>query len=294
MARRRSRSSADEAADALGDLLMLTPWWAGPLLALGFYVVVRFVAPLLFSAASEPAQAVLGGLCPILAPLVAVLVLVIWVVAEIKKSSRRRLLDSRSDVESLRSLSWQEFEQLVGEAYRRQGYAVTESGGGGPDGGVDLVLTRDGEKTLVQCKQWRTWTVGVKIVRELYGVMAAEGAAEGIVVTCGRFTSEARAFGKDKPLELVDGSALWKLVVAVKTSAAARPVQAAQVCERASTTASPDANPDAGAKQPDCPKCGAPMVLRTARKGRAAGSQFYGCSRYPQCRGIRTLEARAS
>ncbi len=35
-----------------------------------------------------------------------------------------------------------------------------------------------------------------------------------------------------------------------------------------------------------CPKCGAPMVLRTARQGPRAGKQFYGCSRFPACHGI--------
>lgn len=37
---------------------------------------------------------------------------------------------------------------------------------------------------------------------------------------------------------------------------------------------------------PDCPKCGSSMVLRTAKKGRNRGGQFYGCSKYPACRGI--------
>ena len=37
---------------------------------------------------------------------------------------------------------------------------------------------------------------------------------------------------------------------------------------------------------PLCPKCGAPMVLRTAKRGERAGKQFYGCSMYPKCRGI--------
>lgn len=35
-----------------------------------------------------------------------------------------------------------------------------------------------------------------------------------------------------------------------------------------------------------CPRCGAPMVKRTAKKGENAGQEFYGCSRFPQCRGI--------
>ena len=33
-----------------------------------------------------------------------------------------------------------------------------------------------------------------------------------------------------------------------------------------------------------CPKCGAPLVLRTAKKGSNAGNQFYGCSAFPKCR----------
>ena len=134
------------------------------------------------------------GLARTMAPFGAALVVLIWVIAEIKKYSRRRTLESCSNIDSLRALSWQEFEQLVGEAYRRRGFVVAESGGGGPDGGVDLVLTRNGVKTLVQCKQWRTWKVGVKIVRELYGVMTAEGAGQGIVATCGSFTADAKAF----------------------------------------------------------------------------------------------------
>jgi four helix bundle suffix protein len=37
---------------------------------------------------------------------------------------------------------------------------------------------------------------------------------------------------------------------------------------------------------PACPKCGKPMVLRTARTGKNAGQQFWGCSAYPDCKGV--------
>jgi four helix bundle suffix protein len=46
---------------------------------------------------------------------------------------------------------------------------------------------------------------------------------------------------------------------------------------------------DIFATAPTCPTCGKPMVLRTARKGRSAGSQFWGCSGYPDCKGTRPL-----
>ncbi len=41
---------------------------------------------------------------------------------------------------------------------------------------------------------------------------------------------------------------------------------------------------------PNCPVCGKPMRQRTARQGPNAGSPFWGCTRYPVCRGIRKIE----
>jgi len=38
-----------------------------------------------------------------------------------------------------------------------------------------------------------------------------------------------------------------------------------------------------------CPKCGGPMILRETKKGPHAGKQFYGCSRFPNCRGITAI-----
>ena len=47
---------------------------------------------------------------------------------------------------------------------------------------------------------------------------------------------------------------------------------------------------DGGDKAPDCPTCGERMVLRTARQGKQAGTQFWGYSGYPECKGTRKLE----
>jgi restriction system protein len=37
---------------------------------------------------------------------------------------------------------------------------------------------------------------------------------------------------------------------------------------------------------PPCPECSKPLVLRTAKSGKNAGRQFWGCSAYPDCRGV--------
>jgi four helix bundle suffix protein len=36
---------------------------------------------------------------------------------------------------------------------------------------------------------------------------------------------------------------------------------------------------------PKCPQCGDLMALRTARQGKGQGSQFWGCTAYPNCKG---------
>lgn len=48
---------------------------------------------------------------------------------------------------------------------------------------------------------------------------------------------------------------------------------------------------DANDLVPSCPKCGRPMVLRTARRGVNAGKEFWGCSEFPRCRGTVQLES---
>lgn len=110
---------------------------------------------------------------------------------------------------AIRSLTWHEFERMTGEAFRRQGYSVKETKKG-PDGGIDLVLNRQSELFLVQCKQWKAQRVSVQIVRELYGVMAAQGAAGGFVVTSGAFTADAKKFSQGTNIQLVDGQKLTR------------------------------------------------------------------------------------
>ena len=67
---------------------------------------------------------------------------------------------------------------------------------------------------------------------------------------------------------------------------------AARIEERARQrrTGQADSTNQAELKTPVCPKCGEPMALRTARKGAKAGSQFWGCCGYPECKGTRQID----
>ena len=48
---------------------------------------------------------------------------------------------------------------------------------------------------------------------------------------------------------------------------------------------------DQAGPAPACPRCGADMVLRTARRGANQGNQFWGCSTFPKCRSTIALES---
>lgn len=178
-------------------------------------------------------------------------------------------------------MSWQEFEQLVGEYFRRKGFAVEETGGGGVDGGVDLVVTLGKDRYLVQCKQWKAMRVGVATVRELYGVMAAQGAAGGFVVTSGAFTDEARRFAEGREIDIITGDQLTEMI------RAARPMSAAATAKITASPKTVDTVAPSPKTVPACPQCGTGMVLRAARKGGNAGSSFWGCPQFPKCRGTR-------
>ena len=57
---------------------------------------------------------------------------------------------------------------LVGEIYRRRGFSVEISNATGSDGGIDLVLSRDDERVLVQCKNWKGSKVSAREIREFF------------------------------------------------------------------------------------------------------------------------------
>ena len=95
---------------------------------------------------------------------------------------------------------------------------MTCSNDGGADGGIDLILRKDGQTTLVQCKQWQNRQVGVKIVREMYGLLLHHHAAAVKIVALGNYTPDARRFAQDKPIELIHGGDLLATVRKVQTS----------------------------------------------------------------------------
>ena len=107
------------------------------------------------------------------------------------------------------SLSGTEFERELGDLFKRNGWEVQWTPASG-DEGVDLILRKDGKKTVVQCKAHKA-PVGPAIVRELYGSMVASGADNAILACTGGFTRGVWEFAEDKPIELISASDLMEM-----------------------------------------------------------------------------------
>lgn len=185
------------------------------------------------------------------------------------KRRRAKLLaetEKRADTAPLQQLTWREFEQLVGAHFERLGYMVSFTPDGA-DGGVDVIARKGSEIFLVQCKQWRATQVGVSVVRELLGMMAAFGATGAFVVSTGAFSNDAKALGDGRNIELIDANNLLNSAPPNQIPSASLPAQSLRQ------------------SAPGCPKCASVMVRRVARQGANKGQAFYGCGTYPQCRG---------
>src|SRR5438093_3412617 len=113
----------------------------------------------------------------------------------------------------LDALDGHEFENVVDRLLTKMGFSIH---GRQPaaDGGIDMVAVRDepltGGKYIIQCKRFSS-TVGVSVVRDLYGVVHAEHANKGILITTSSFSPSAMEFAEGKPLELLDGTRLQVL-----------------------------------------------------------------------------------
>lgn len=192
--------------------------------------------------------------------------------AETQASAGAAAIDSRPltwSLELLQSLEWKRFEELCAGYFEAAGGFRARATPLGADGGIDIYLYAPTEPKpvgVVQCKAWNAYPVGVKLIRELYGVMAAEKARIGIFITTGDYTAEARTFAAHKHLQLLNGEALLEKLESLPTSTSARLLE--QVTAGDYTT-------------PSCPHCGIKMVRRKAGNG---GQTFWGCINYPRCR----------
>ncbi len=250
----------------------IPPWTSIPIATVGFFLIVGLWNSQFPHPALQPLGLMFGAIFAFVCLLAG------WKGVQFRRN-QQAFLRENIDMQWVRGLSWQDFELQMADVYCQKGYEVEVTGGGGADGGIDLKLFKNGRITVVQCKHWRTWKVGVKPVRELFGVMTAEGAHSAIFITSGKYTDDALKFAEGKPIELIDQHGFLDLVRCFQ-----KELQQHYGTEPTDTQRH-DEPPATAKAPPNCPICRSPMKLRTAKRGAKIGSQFWGCSRFPDCHG---------
>ena len=196
-----------------------------------------------------------------------------------------RLLDSSSasdkftppdkqifDVELLKKIEWRRFEEVCAAYLKEIGF-ICKMQDFGADGGIDIHLYWGNEENrvaLVQCKAWPDSLVGVKPIRELYGVMKSESVKKAFFMTSNDFTKEAKNFAKAKSLTLMTGAELVRRVNLLSEEQVKKLLTIATMGDF--TT-------------PTCAKCGKKMIVRLGNPN------FWGCTSYPRCRNKLKIKA---
>ncbi len=176
----------------------------------------------------------------------------------------------RAGLDDLDHMNGEQFEALLQAGFRDKGYRVSLTPNGA-DFGADLLLERDGTKTAVQAKHWRTRKVGVRAVQEIAAAKAHYRADKAAVIASGDFTDQAVRLAASNGIELWDRARLARELLDHGSQTPRLPL--------------PPADPQPQQEPPStaaatCPHCGSPMLRRTGRHG-----PFLGCSTYPACRG---------
>lgn len=166
------------------------------------------------------------------------------------------------------AIEWRRFEAVCEKLFGQGGFE-TKSQSHGADGGVDIWLhsrNAEGPVAVVQCKHWQGKAVGVKELREFFGVMASHKLARGTYATTSTYTADAQQFAKDNGINALDGKGLLALI------AKRTPEQQQELLDVAY---------EGEYWRPTCASCGIKLVERTPAKG---GAGFWGCSNYPRCK----------
>jgi HJR/Mrr/RecB family endonuclease len=123
------------------------------------------------------------------------------VLGQLKRRRMERSALQDATGAALRKLAWKDFERLLRHGFRRHGYRTVRGEGSSP---VDLEVTKDGERYLVEAKHWQDWQVGVEAVQAILELIPGCAVDGAFVVSCGEFTHAAERFAQGTKIELID------------------------------------------------------------------------------------------
>jgi restriction system protein len=208
------------------------------------------------------------------------------VAVTISFGARRRERLKHSGIKDIDRMEGWRFEEYLGELFRSQGYEVRVT----PktrDFGADIIITKNGSKTVVQAKRYGT-AVGLEAVQQAYGSVNYYEAAAAWAVTNNYFTPAAKTLAQVNNVRLIEREELMEMIRHMKeglgaspeTAAAHRRVNAHKLVAAATSVPNGAPNPNKSYEGgPACPKCGQATFIRNTSMGKA-----YVCVNVASCK----------
>jgi HJR/Mrr/RecB family endonuclease len=120
-------------------------------------------------------------------------------------------LNAQNKLEELKKMHPFEFERFIKEVYELMGYTAKLTSKTG-DGGKDVILKKDGETMLVECKRYNSPKVTRPDIQKFHSALIDMNAKKGFYITTGEFTKPAIEYAKDKAIKVINGEDLILLV----------------------------------------------------------------------------------
>lgn len=115
---------------------------------------------------------------------------------------------------AVRSLSWDGYQALIADIFRRKAFEVFPPPSSGADLDViDMVVDRDDRRMLVNCQLRNIEEVPLAAVTEMSSVVYNYSVAGAYLITDGHFEPQATEYAEGAGIVLIDADALVDLVV---------------------------------------------------------------------------------
>ena len=178
------------AKESLFDVLKRKPWWLSLVIAIGIAASLQVLLPLTF--------ALFAGL-----PFLVIAFYVAW-----RQRGTPGEAKTAQILEEIRSLAREEFQIIVEDAFRRDGYTVSKHQGET----ADLDIRKGARTSVILLRRWKTAQNGIAHFRELHEAVRTLGASGGVFIATGEISDTARQFAGEHGIELGEGVALAKLL----------------------------------------------------------------------------------
>jgi restriction system protein len=179
------------AENSLFAILLRSPWWISIAICIVLGVAGMALLPERFR--------VVGALSGLPFGVIGVMA-----------AMRQRGLPSAAQVEQTRqvvaAMAWPAFAGLLAQSFERDGYTVQRA----KDAAYDFELQRQGRRTLVSAKRWKSARTGLETLRALQAAREAADVSDAIVVSLGDLTETAAPFAKQHAITVWQAAEIAK------------------------------------------------------------------------------------